>query len=286
MRKLHIAVGLVLYGSFIASCNSSEVKKEPSISDSSGISNTVSDTTKIDRADCNTLGNFLISPDEADMMIKHFRKTFKKGGLTKSFWIDSCTILSLKRFFDNNEGFDGVRIHLGANAINTEILITVTRKIDLTNHEDRWNNPVQLPSICVPDYINVRAERRIRQLARFREKYREESGGIAKNDSLSRAVWFSSCVIDSLSKYLQNPSYGLDGVNIYSAAYHRDLNDPIQPKKANRSSFVIVVTKPDDLGRHKDDWKILGEIFAKYNKNAFNGGYNHGQLCPDICDED
>jgi hypothetical protein len=179
-----------------------------------------------------------------------------------------------------------------ANSINSEIFITVTERIDDKHHKDKWEKSVPLPNTCVPDYINVPSKDRVRRIERFRKNYRGETPGggdpTAKIKHLSRAVWISKCVIDALCYFLQDPSNGLDGIHIYNAAYSRLMNVEGQ-EYPNQSTYIIVVTKPDNAGYHRDDWSVLkdNKYEALYSEiNAYEGdggGYNHGQLCPNIC---
>jgi hypothetical protein len=291
-----------LFATFIISCifikcNDAEPKKEVDIvTPASGSSkNETAVQNPNNNDDCTGISNFLVTEEDAKEMIKNFRKTFNINRMELPYWIDSCTIFSLKRFFDvpaNKDIYDGVRIHLGANAFDSEIFLTVTKKIDTVHHQDDFEKFVPLPSTCVPNYINVKRETRERKIKRYRENYRGETPGggdpTAKIKHLSRAVWISKCVIDALCYFLQDPSNGLDGIHIYNAAYSRLMNVEGQ-EYPNQSTYIIVVTKPDNAGYHRDDWSVLkdNKYEALYSEiNAYEGdggGYNHGQLCPNIC---
>jgi hypothetical protein len=243
-----------------------------------------------------TVGNFLILPGEADRMIKRFKKEFNDDfpaskDLTDSFWVDKCVIYQFHDFLSKNSGYDGIRIYSIATAKKSNIWIVPT--FDSPNHVDAWGN--LLPAIQNCDNIEFSNYNKDKSIGEplinefgheFREEQKEGEVNSARNDSLSKGVWFGKCVIDSLFKYLSNISLGLDGVRIHCGSY--DKKDIRRGQhKAIQNTFIFVVSKPDGHGGHRSDWNVLVNVYKnkyKLNERIFEGGYNHGELCPKICD--
>jgi len=143
-------------------------------------------------------------------------------------------------------------------------------------------------------YANVIIDRETAEkyIGIYEDKIRRPVLGII-NDKLSHAVWLDSAAINFLARYIKDSSqYQIDGVRVHFIAYDTIGTAPGQ-YKSHQLSFVIVptkrngtVTNPDGSTRyiHKDNWDVFTPLYLQY-KNKFNGGLNHGELCPDYCPE-
>jgi hypothetical protein len=291
MRTILNLALVSLLGFILDGCNSPEKSKETLTEQTS---DTLAEQTKSKKeapeatdADYCTLGNFLITPEEAQGMIKHFKKVFydelfKKGyDLADSVFVDKCVVNQFHEFLSKNSGYDGIRIYFVGTGKNSNIWIVPT--LDDANHSDFWGKLPGVANCSDNKFKNYNQDEAIGKpkIDDFGRDYREEQqmGEVssAVNDSLSRAVWFGKCMIDSLVTYLNDPVLKLDGVKIHSGAY-KTKNRARGQKKDNQSTFIVVVTKGG-----VSDWSILSNK-QKGNIRFFEGGYNHGQLCPTICD--
>jgi hypothetical protein len=281
LPALRTALLSAVYGVALLSCNNSGEKKE------------APDTAKIVTEDtashsmdlkCTTIGNFAIDPGVAKGLIDRFSAHYKKPGMDTSFWIDSCVISGFQKFLEKNSGYDGVRFYSmvvgnGANR-KTDIMMVPTKPSPgPEKHKADWTTPVGVDAKCNPHFKNYN-----KVFAKEREDFKimhRREGTSAVNDSLSSGIWFSACVFDALMVYLGDKEHGLDGIRIYCIGYDKYYPNTGQEKEY-QSSFVIVVTKPVGNG-HEDQWHILKNNLKRDKK--FNGdGYNHGELCPKICD--
>jgi hypothetical protein len=148
------------------------------------------------------------------------------------------------------------------------------------------------------NYTIPEAEAR-KMFKNFRSKFREcddENMGHTcdpkanMNDSLTKSVWMSrKAMLNLFAQFLGDSK--LDGLRFYIGAY--DKKHPEIPGNCHNDqvSIVIVPTRyviPINPRKsyHVDDWdyfqKYLNSLTAK-QKQHFSGGFNHGELCPDVC---
>ncbi len=247
--------------------------------------------------DCSTIGNFLVSRTLADKWIKGFQTIFnRKGlpnevpGLIDSFWVDACVINNFQHFLQTHEEekYDGIRIFSIVKTTSadtsSDILIVPTTQ-DGAGHNDMWTTTVPT---CNSTFTNYNLDHRT-QVSPWRQKfgqsYRQErvpnDVNSAIKDSLSKSIWFSRCVLDALVNYLNNAEYRLDGLRVYCGAY-----DKIYPNshqfKTLQSTYILAVTRSDGTNGHDTDWDLLNKLHVNDNKFR-GGGYNHGELCPTVC---
>jgi hypothetical protein len=282
----------------LTACNSNSGKKDQP-TDTTKTANATADSVALDDVDCSTIGNFLVSSQEADKMIKKFRSVFKKTNtageiknMVDSFWIDASIILAYQNLFATEpSNYDGIRLHfLGrANSGDSTDIALVPCKANSNGtgfHDEVYGNKITVPGNTEFKNYNVTNQQIIEPRKHYGRIYRNEKvpGQVstATIDSVSKSIWFSKCVLDALKRYLASSELGLDGVRVYCAAYDTKRQGSSQLKDI-QSTVVLVVTRPDGVGRHKSDWSILERKFR--NDPKFNiGGYNHGELCPRICD--
>ena len=249
----------------------------------------------VQELDCKTIGNFFIHKEEAEELMEHFEKTYmKKGtddevkGLIDSFWIDACVIKSVKEFLHKIPDYDGIRIYSTAKSRllsndKSNVLIVPTIPSG-TTHYAIWGEQITKVPNCDPKFedfqLSVDDAKKIRRKFEkgFRKERVEGQPNSADVDSLSRGIWFSRCVIDSLSKYLENASLGLDGVFLHCAAYKK-FQPGTKQKYPNQSTFILVLTRKKGINGHENAWEVIkGLPWVKTD-----GGYNHGEVCPDDC---
>lgn len=249
-------------------------------------------------------GNFIIHPDTAKEMIDSFAQIYRhekhipvNDALVKSVWIDKCIITALGDFLEKNKNiYDGIEIYNCAYDktngtypnqhydYESSILLQLTKpntepstmnKVHHINVYDKF--PVPNESNCVKEFKNYNLKKADAEFLRNNfDAYHRESG---KKDSLSQGVWFDRCVITSIAKVLKNDT-NLDGLEVLEAAYNKieTVNGHTIPGqiKNNQSTLVLIVSKG-----HQPDWNYLQSLIQA--KKIIYDAYNHGELCPDLC---
>lgn len=282
----------------LISCNNTNKQKDEDKQDNepTKVSENVVDV------DCRTIANFFIPESEARDLMGHFDSVYAKKGqpgeikeIVDSFWIDACTIKGFKKFLNDSTRYDGIRIYstfetpiLRKNKSNIVIVPTILYD---SIHVAQWGNKIPDLTSCnhLFDKYNFTMSDAQKIRRKFENQFRRETTvgnpNTAIVDSLSRGIWFSKCVIDSLSKYLENSNWDLDGVNLHCAAYRVKERNTKQ-RYPNQSTFLFVLTQSDGHKGHKERWDIISQlswVIEKWKSDAFGGGYNHGELCPDDC---
>lgn len=250
-------------------------------------------------SNCTGLANiYFVNKQDALDMITHFKTEFHgKAGLPvemkkfkDSVWIDSSVIKAFSDFLDLNiRDYDGVRIVNVAYANDSSGIFLVPTTAAGSGHEEKWN--AYVPVSSSPVFRNFNSDTGIvNPMARkfktlFRKQTNPEIIGSTTFDSLSAKIWLSSCVFHLLSDTIQASKGKLDGVKIYFGAYKEiTLRRQLFQKYANQSTVILVPTNPDAAwGRHKPDWDAVKTKFKALNWAPDPGGYNHGELCPQIC---
>lgn len=243
--------------------------------------------------DCSTIGNFYIPQREAEDLMGHFEERFQKKGkpdevkeLIDSFWVDACIIINVKNTLNANPQYDGIRIYSSSakpilGRRQSDILFVPTIYAANT-HWAQWGKKIIKCSNAKFDNYNFKEEEAVKVRRDFEKNLRKEKivgdPSSAEIPDLSRSVWFSKCVFDSLSKYLENATLNLDGVFIHCGAY-RKIEAGRRQKYPYQSTFIFVLTKSDGSDGHQNAWEIINNL-AWLKRD---GGYNHGELCPDDC---
>jgi hypothetical protein len=119
------------------------------------------------------------------------------------------------------------------------------------------------------------------------------AGTAGANDTLSTAVWFDKRVIKYLAKLIDTAT-ACDGVRIYFGAYSRPHMAPGQRGGRPRQATVFLVptdsvgTYKDYSGftrvKHKDDFSLVQPFMDRFHIATY-GAMNHGELCPDDCQQ-
>lgn len=282
----------------IMSCNGSGDDNTESKKDSASSAKSLQ--ARYAGSNCTGLANiYFVKKQDALDMITHFKKEFHgKAGLPvemkkfkDSIWIDSSVIKGFSDFLDINiRDYDGVRIVNVAYANDSSGIFLVPTTAAGAGHEEKWNAYVPIPG--APTFRNYNTDtgivnpmsRKFKTL--FRRQTDPEIIGSTAFDSLSAKIWLSSCVFHLLADTIQASKGKLDGVKIYFAAYKQVApNRVLFQKYANQSTIILVPTTPNAAwGRHKPDWDAVKTKFKTLNWAAPDpGGYNHGELCPQIC---
>jgi hypothetical protein len=244
---------------------------------------------------CDSIGtaNFIITKKEARDLTNHYDTTFRKANYGSGikapdelYWIDACTITAIWRYLDTLTNADGLRIYLhtyrqlGRNI--TSIYFVPTTYIDATHHKEIINYKFPLDCSGFDNYF-IRTKKNEQQIRDFDSIYRQNPRHLptAPRDSLSKAVWINKCVFKSINRLIEDNSEYIDGVHIEIGVYKSKniIQHPGQ-KHTNQSTFIIVPTH-----NRVDDLDIIDQAIILNKLKPFTGGaFNHGQLCPQICD--
>lgn len=275
----------------LISCNPDNKKSEMKIAE---VNQELSKMNNSNEEDC----VYFVEETEANQMIQKFISDYKyRGnprsevkGLSTEIWIDKCIFISIDSFLQMNQtDFDGVRFYLlDVNPSTIGIVPTspVPAPTNTRKHTDRPDK--KMPDLCGKPsrFINIAEPDLENRSDTFCFTFRKEkifgSRRSAQIDSLSASVWLSSCVIHKLTEKLKNDSLQLDGMTAFSAAYVKEDSNRFQrigQKYKNQSTLIFIPTKPDG-NSHKPDYTIFNEEAKQF----VQGGANHGQLCPQICD--
>jgi hypothetical protein len=233
--------------------------------------------------------DYYVENKVAEIMIKKYETDFHQKALAKQFWIDKCLIMSIKVFLDNNSGYDGVRFLLGVEKklIGKKSTLVIVPTIPSTTglpydrHVNQFGVSIPLANCeSNQEYINLPATEGLNRVNRFGLDFRKESQegqrGTAAIKPLSIGIWISKCKIDKLVE-LYKPASNLDGLMAIAASYYEDDE---RRKRGDRefvvqSTFIFVPTV-----NQTPNWGIVKP--PKGWKDT--GGFNHGELCPRICD--
>ena len=274
-------------------CNGNETKTNNTVAPQTNDSPVVTQNKAIDKA---VICEYYIDEKKGQDMIDKFENTYPKlvgssatHKLTDEFWIDSCVISSLVSFFDANSICDGARFYfIGDKKTNLVIVPTFPPSSGSLppRHSDMWGNIVT--DLCgTSGYLNMSENDGKTGRENFGTSFRMQTSSgeapSAKHDSLSSAVWFDECVLRNIGNLVLDKTNGLDGVMAFCAAHleFEHTRRTIGQQYENQSTLIFVPTK----GR-TPYWKIVSPPpaidAAAYKKTS--GAFNHGQLCPQICD--
>lgn len=282
-------------------CNSQEDKKatESTPKDSAATVAAQPEKVLITRNDCEGVGNLTVSEDTAYVMMKTYDSIYRKAGtanertnLTKSAWIDGMVIGSLADFLESAQGsnYDGVRFMNTATASNREssVHMVPTKKdptgANVNKHTNDWGpGKFSLRSGETIKFRNFNTADNIAStlMGNFDRFYRTETSIPLNKNPLSSGVWISKCVFLSLRDLIDTPDENLDGIRIFMGAYNHFIIPEI-PGQFNQfqSTIILVPTSPGNgVDIHNERWDVI-KVRTNWNKDA---GYNHGALCPQIC---
>jgi len=293
-----ISFGLIIAVALLISCSDEPSSDNSNVNSAKSVDPSIKKTSIPDSTiDCSGVGNLVVDSAVADAMIKLFSKHYIKEGsatpildLEKSVWIDSCVIAGFTKYFKDHNDFDGARFYSGAKSSNNKstIILTPTTKntgSGSNKHLDALSANITVEPInCNKEFKNFNLSEN--EFHRLKDKFNHDFRKNNLVDSLSISVWISSCVFTGLTELIRANNTLLDGVNVYFAAY-----DELKPsgrrgqKYKHQSTIIIVPTMPNRRGGHRDNWEILkvSPLYQKYIN--FDGGFNHGELCPDVCNE-
>lgn len=291
-----IFLNLAILAMFLA-CNSEADLNKDKANSTTSVEPAIKNINRDASLDCSHAGNLLIKPEVADKMIKLFRKHYKETlkYLSDSVWIDSCVISGFAKYFETNSNFDGTRVYSGVSggsSTNTIMLVATIPGDGSTpkkRHIDDLSANILLSSRdCNKEFKNFNLDSHTfdAMKKKFGKDFRKEDSG-NKIDSLSISVWVNNCVFKILSELFRTHPDVYDGATVYFAAYDkRDTSTRRGQLYQYQSTIIIVPTKPDGR-RHTPDWEILtsGSFYQKYFKGEPFDGFNHGELCPDVCNE-
>lgn len=259
--------------------------------------------------DAQGLANFFVLKDDVLDMKKDFVNIYKQDGSGKyveavpdSFLLDACTISDIATYLLKNKN-DGIRIFMNCELVadNTSypnqqyknkagIFIFPTiydsniSDPNKSKHITDKNSTLHEQACAVKSpYIKAWTSDVENKIAKFDNLYRKNPIGSEtsiKKDAFSQAVWIDSCVIFTLDRILKKFSLTHDGICIHLGAYKKI--DPKRPsqKYDTQSTMIIAITIKDV--NHTSDWDIIDKYMKL--KMFAPGAFNHGELCPKICD--
>ena len=234
--------------------------------------------------------NYEVNSVDAQKMINAFAVKFKDARLKKDFWLEACAVKSLNTFLQApGNNFDGVRFFSGFdNSDNKNIstlFMVVTSPVQSPSneykHTNRWE--IEIPDMCPTTEVFVNKKEAVakKQLKPFgkilREQMDEDDRASAVKDSLSSGVWVDKCVIKKLAALIDSNG-NLDGIKIIAAAYCKEVQARTGLGTVNLDKQSTFILLPTDKPSHEINWKLID------TRKRPVDGYNHSQLCPQICD--
>jgi hypothetical protein len=295
--KLFAKISFCLFVTSVVftSCNGDEKKTDEA--NQSPKTDTISNIGKINAdttiADC----EYYITENDGKNMIDTFLAIYPRLAnsashkLTNSFWIDSCELSSLIDFFSTTGAdCDGVRFCF-INDRNAGLAIIPTVKSatpsETSRHTDRPDLKIMDKCRGGSKYFNIADHPN--KMNTFGSKFRQETTAgdrkSAKLDSLSAGVWYSRCVILKLARLVTDRANNLNGITAFCAAHLKmeasaSKLGQLYPKQ---SSLIFV---PTYGASHIPNWDIVmpPPAIAKSAYETKSGAFNHGELCPKVCD--
>jgi hypothetical protein len=268
-----------------------------------------SDTTKRYSA----LANIIIPTDKSKIMIAQYRSLFethpngsgqKITALKDSIWIDKSSVIELEKLLIDNKQYSGYRIYHTSNPAESEatspepfkpktnITFLPTIKVnDVNTLDKKFTKPGSYKTPYLKSYTDAEP-----LLQNFESVYSSNLSNIGNKKVQSQGVMFDREVILIMAKILKNDELltpplkrNLNGINVLSASYigNEALGDTpagmVNPP--SRQSTFIMVHSREVGGRVENDWEILDMIYMYLKSKWYGvlGGYNHGELCPQIC---
>jgi hypothetical protein len=110
--------------------------------------------------------------------------------------------------------------------------------------------------------------------------FNREIRGLGHRNRTS-AVWFNKEVIKLLydSLYSSNSKARLDGIRVYFGKYPSNAEE----NRRNKLTMFFLLTVPSKDGKSHDDTFFFKRP-PTWNKENF-ANLNHGELCPEVCDD-
>ncbi|MEO7264748.1 MAG: hypothetical protein ABIW38_07535 [Ferruginibacter sp.] len=233
----------------------------------------------------------------AEKMMRYYNDFLRPKNIQTDFVIERCVFESIKNFFDANPNvYDGIRFFLGARKnwflgkTYSTFFIVPTIKNEpypsIHQHTNNWGNIINYAN-CNSNEVKLNTSKNdaSSEINKYGKKFRKEQrfgdreSAPEKNDHLSLGIWISQCKIDTICKIL-NTHPDLPGVKAIAAAYYEkgDITRRSNRKHDIQSTFIFVPI--DNIGN--PIWSVVPKPPAF--KILEEGGLNHGQLCPQICD--
>jgi len=152
------------------------------------------------------------------------------------------------------------------------------------NVTDKASTLHQQGCLASSPYFKAYAGDTENKIKKFDDLYRKNpmtGEAAATKDALSQAVWVDSCVVFALDRIVKAFGKTHDGAYIMLGAY-KTMDPATRPsqKYDTQSTMLIVITKKD--GSHTPDWDIIDRYIS--TKAIAPGSFNHGELCPKVCD--
>jgi len=323
MKKIHLILAGVLICLYLIACNDGVDNNSSTDSTShrnTVASNPPDPCEGIDDIDlckdAGEIGNLVIETSVAQKMMTNFETFFKTEGgkniraFEPVYWLDKCTIESIAEYLRTQtdpvtkKRFDGIRIFIACeikdNAYygtdpykrrtSINIFPTYYEKAASSNKSDHKTSKqkISLVGICSSAYLQDFSVADPQNKA-FKKIYRKEATPQLKNN-LSESIWIDACIIYTLEKLIKLPNANIDGANVNMAAYDNAIQptNPVRGRYTDIQSTVLVVPTHLVGGKHEDYWYIVDCLFKHAKANGWApappGGFNHGELCPQVCE--
>lgn len=286
MKSIPLFLLSLLFALLIFSCNHSTESNLPAVTNDTGQNNKSVSLTAATLTDC----DYYVPKGSADSMIDKYKTDFSQPGIKDHYWIEECALMSIKKFLDDKKDeYDGVRFFLGKskklfNPKSLLLVVPTKKQLAPTATEKHLNCfGINIPAQgCTPSELqmNLSLTDQRNAINLFGKDYRKEAlegqrkpAGI---EELSIGIWVSKCKIDKIVS-LFTPANKLDGLMAVCAAYYEDD----ERRRAGEREFVVQSTFIFVPTRNKDTvWSVVPKPPQKWTKDA---GFNHGELCPQIC---
>lgn len=271
--------------------------------------------------DAGGIGNIVIDVSEARNMIRIFKNSFKKhaGMDIRAFepilWLNKCEIQGIESYLKTQtdpttkKKFNGVRIFMACETKDnasygsdpykrrTSVFIFPTIYSPAAGKSDNKTVKEKIPlsGTCFSPFLQDWTTIAEPQIKEFDIIYRKK-GKPEFIDSLTQSIWVDSCVVFTMAKLIGLPNAKIDGININMAAYDKTIitTTPVRGRSVSKDLQSTVILVPTHLvgGKQENYWDITDCLFNNYKANYLKlygiapppGGFNHGELCPQVCD--
>jgi hypothetical protein len=260
------------------------------------------------------LGNFIVSEDTAKAMIYTFDSLYDRfnNGDIKAFTdyhdMQPCTIESIAAFLTNNKEYDGVQfINVGDTFKNsstypdqgdyqnkTLIRIYPTKppgKPGYTGHIIDTNTTIPYNGCSDGNNFIEKYDKVSTKEVVFENIYRKKIPYTTDEKRLiSKSIWIDKTLILIINAIIKSDTKKYVGLRINQAAYLGTPKErlPLGIEKPNQTTIILTILEKSTNGDIKEVFfnkdKLISVFGEKINILS-NMNFNHGDLCPKICDE-
>jgi hypothetical protein len=235
--------------------------------------------------------DYYVDSLKAYRMIKKYDSVFLTYNPTKTVWIEKQVLVGIHNFLEANKAtYDGVRFTWVKESGTITLLVSPTVSsatgVQYQRHTNKYGVPIPLAGDFNPRNIKINlpdttAVRIINQFGKYHRMETTEGNRETAPENyrpLSASIWLHPCKIEAMYDLFTTHGAALDGLMAFSAAYYED--DPRRYQRNDRefeiqSTLIFIPTR-----KGVPDWSVV----RPEQKWKDSGGFNHGELCPKICD--